>query len=230
VVDQGWIDMESIQHSLQNFIVELQTGQLAGLGYWKYLLLAVLTFFEGPVATLVAAAAASTGLLNPVLVFFSAAAGNLAGDTCWYLLGRLGRKFKIERLTNRVGVNSKQLDRLSRQMQRGAPTVLFFAKLSNSFIVPGLIAAGLSKMSWRRWFLPVLGAEMLWTGTLVVTGYASIEVLDRIKTGLPWIGFLASAVFGLILFGVLRRSASKRRAAELMFAEPDPEKESPCAS
>jgi membrane protein DedA with SNARE-associated domain len=131
-------------------------------------------------------------------------------------LGGLARKFEIERLTRRIGLNPTQLDRLNRKVQRSAPTVLFFAKLFNSFIIPCLIAAGLSKVSWRRWFLPILGAEWLWTGTLVIAGYYSIEILDRVETGLPMISLLASVIFGLIAFAVLWKRIRRRKTAELL--------------
>jgi hypothetical protein len=46
---------------------------------------------EGPIATLLGAAAASAGLMRPVLVFIVAAADNLTADSIWYSLGRAGK-------------------------------------------------------------------------------------------------------------------------------------------
>ena len=49
----------------------LKYGPMAHLGYWNYVLLAILVAVEGPIATLLGAVAASAGLMRPILVFFS---------------------------------------------------------------------------------------------------------------------------------------------------------------
>ena len=60
-----------------NFRPELQMGQVPPfLGIWNYVLLAFLVAVEGPIVTLGGAVAASVGVMNPVLVFIAAAAGN----------------------------------------------------------------------------------------------------------------------------------------------------------
>ena len=68
---------------IREFWSGLIIGQIQQLGNWNYVLLALLTVVEGPIATLLGAMAASTGYLNPELVFVSAATGNLAADTLW---------------------------------------------------------------------------------------------------------------------------------------------------
>ena len=68
--------MNSFIQFIQNFVLVLKSGQLPQLGIWTYLVLAVLVAIEGPVATLLGAAAASAGLMRPGLVFITAAAGN----------------------------------------------------------------------------------------------------------------------------------------------------------
>ena len=75
--------MNSFLQLIQHFILAMKTGQLPQLGYWTYLVLALLVAVEGPVATLLGAAAASAGLMRPGLVFVSAAAGNLTADSLW---------------------------------------------------------------------------------------------------------------------------------------------------
>ncbi len=62
---------------IQDFIQALRSGQLPQLGTWTYILLAALVAVEGPIATLLGAAAASAGLMKPGWVFIAAATGNL---------------------------------------------------------------------------------------------------------------------------------------------------------
>ena len=62
---------------IQQFWAALSSGAIPpGLGYWSYLFIAILAFMEGSVTTLVAAALAGAGVLNPGLVFLSAGIGN----------------------------------------------------------------------------------------------------------------------------------------------------------
>ena len=185
---------------LQNLVSVLRNSQFEQLGYWNYLLLSILVAIEGPVATLLGAVAASAGLMRPVLVFLFAAAGNLAADSLWYALGYAG---KIEWLFHggrRLGVKREYIDRLQRGMRKHTVKILFFAKLSMSFVIPSLIAAGLVKAPWRRWFPALAAAETLWTGSLVLIGYYTTEAIKRVEHGVELFVLIGSALFLVTLF------------------------------
>jgi membrane protein DedA with SNARE-associated domain len=177
----------------------IRTDQLPELGPWTYLLLAVLVAIEGPFATLLGAAAASAHLLRPGLVFVSAAAGNLTADSLWYLLGFLGKSNWIFRMGKKLGVKAEFLERLEKVLRKHSLRILFMAKLTLSFIIPSLIAAGLIRIPWKRWFPAIFAGEMIWTGTLVLIGYFTTEALKRIELG---IGYLAVG-FSVALVGFL---------------------------
>ena len=196
----------NIQTILQNFILFLRDGPMAQWGYWDYVLLSVLVAVEGPVATLLGAVAASAGLLRPWLVFVFASLGNLAADSLWYLLGYLG---KIERLFHsgrRLGVKPELLERLTHGMRKHTVKILFFAKLSVSFVIPSLVAAGLVKAPWRRWFPALLGAETLWTGSLVLIGFYTTEALKHVERGIEYFIIAGSILFLGMLFWLGRHA------------------------
>lgn len=176
------------------------------LGAWSYFVLAILTLLEGPIATLLAASAAATGLMNPLLVFTAAAAGNLGGDTCWFLLGYLGKMEWLARFGHRWGVRPEHLARLQAGMRTNAPGLMFFAKLSNSLIIPALITAGLTRVGWRRWFPAVLAAEMIWTGSLVAIGYLASTSLQQVEKGAAYLSLLALIPCVLLVMGIIRRT------------------------
>jgi membrane protein DedA with SNARE-associated domain len=194
------LHLTNVPTFLQDFLSALSTGPLAQLGYWDYIILSVLVAIEGPIATLLGAVAASAGLMRPVLVFLFAAAGNLAADSLWYTLGYLG---KIEWLFHggrRLGVKREYLDRLQHGMRKHTLKILFFAKLSMSFVIPSLIAAGLVKAPWRRWFPALLAAETLWTGSLVLIGYYTTEALKKVEHGVEVFVTVGSVLFLALLF------------------------------
>ena len=182
----------------------LGPGQTASWGSWAYLILAVLVAVEGPFATLAGALAASTGYLNPILVFVSAGLGNLTADTFWYFLGYFG---KIERLypyLSRLGIKEDYLASLQKDIYTHIHKVLFVAKLTLGFVVPTLMAAGLARVPIKRWFGPRLAAECIWTGGLVLIGYYFGNMIQRIEASLGWISLGGIiVVVGFILYYVI---------------------------
>ena len=175
--------METIIDLLQEIWSDFQRGQLPQLGPWNYLLLSVLMIWQGPIASVFGGAAASAGLLKPGLVFLVGVAGNLTADIVWYTLGRRGN---VERLFERgiLGGHRRHFLKLRRGMQLHGTKALLMAKLSFGLAVPTLVAAGLSRVSWRKWFPVVFIGETIFTGTLVLIGYYATEAIKQVEQGL----------------------------------------------
>jgi membrane protein DedA with SNARE-associated domain len=173
----------------------LKSGQLPELGTWTYLLLALLVAIEGPIATLLGAAAASAGLMRPMPVFFAAAAGNLTADSLWYTVGYLGKTEWILHFGRRLGIRESLINHLKKNMIAHATKVLFLAKITVSFVIPSLIAAGLLRVPWRRWFPALILGETLWTGSLILIGYYTTEALKRVEQGVEYAVLAVSIMF-----------------------------------
>ena len=214
--------MTSFFQLLQNFILAMKSGQLPQLGNWTYLGLAVLVAIEGPVATLLGAVAASAGLMRPWLVFLAAATGNLSADSLWYLLGYAGKLEWAYRFGRRLGVKPKLLERLEQGMCEHAPRILFIAKLTVSFMIPSLIAAGLVKVHWRRWFPSLFAGEMIWTGSLVLIGFYATEAIKRVEKGVEYALLGLSLVF--VLFMLLEGRTLLRKQLNINGTDKDPVK------
>lgn len=180
-------------------------GQIPEWGYWSYLALAVLVAVEGPIATLLGAAAASAGVMRPMLVFIAAAGGNLTADTLWYLAGYMGKIEWFIGIGQRMGLSRPRMEVLQNNMRKHAVKVLFFAKLSMSLMIPSLIAAGLVKARWRRWFPAVFGGEMIWTGALVLIGFYATEAIKRIEQGIEYVILGGTVLFVIFLVVMSRR-------------------------
>ena len=170
---------------------------------WAYILLAFVVAVEGPVTTLAGAVAASTGLLNPMLVFVSASIGNLIADTLWYSLGYLGKIEWAVRYGGWLGIKEQSIARMQKDVQDHIHKILFIAKLTLGFVIPTLIAAGLARVPFKRWFGVLFAAECLWTGSLVLVGYYFGYLIQQIETDLRWLslggGFLFIIIVGLYL-------------------------------
>lgn len=183
-------------------------SMLHPLHAWAYIGLAVLVLVEGPIATLLGAAAAAGGYLKPGWVFVAAAGGNMVGDNLWYLLGYLGKMEWLVKYGSWLGVRRDQIYRLENGIQKHALKILFVAKLTLGFMVPALIATGLARIPWKRWIGVLTLAEFIWTGALVVGGYYFGQYLKRMEQGLQILTILGVVIFLalLIRFVITRRS------------------------
>jgi membrane-associated protein len=201
--------MESLIEAVQHFWADLQNGQVLELGYWTYIVLALCNMVQGPLVTLLGAAAASAGLLRPSLVFIASIAGHLAADIVWYSLGHAG---KIEWFSRLLPRYRKHMGKLERAMHRNARKILLMAKFSTGLAVPALIAAGLTRIRWRRWFPIVLVGEVLWTGILMFAGYYATEaIIRRAGWGMLALAVGILAIFLLMLFLVIPRALRRNQ-------------------
>jgi membrane protein DedA with SNARE-associated domain len=217
--------VDAILRFILEFPQYVQSGQFPNLGPLNYLVLFALVAVEGPVCTLLGAAAASAGLMRPGWVFVSAASGNMTADLIWYSLGYAGKIEWVLHSGRWLGVRRSQLERLRRGMADHAPKILFFAKLSMVLMIPSLLAAGLAKSPWRRWFPFLLLGETIWTGSLVLLGYYATEAIKRVEADVKVAALAASVGLLFLLLYLVRRSI--RGGKTLGESEPDGLQDSP---
>ncbi len=175
------------------------------LGDWKYLILGLLVAVEGPFATLLAAAAAAGGLMRLDGVFIAASLGNLSADTLWYSLGYLGKIEWLLRPGRFFGFQKKDLQQLEKKIHQHAPKILFIAKITSSLIIPSLVAAGIARVPWKRWFPFVATGEVIWTGSLVLLGYYAGESIGLIQKDLQIFVVISAVVILSVLIWMARR-------------------------
>lgn len=207
--------MNILINLFDNFKMGLESGQAQPLGLWSYFLLAVLVAVEGPIVTLLGAAAAAGGFLRPERVFVAASIGNLAADSGWYMLGYLGNTNWLKRYGRWFKIHPAQIDWLEGKIKQHTIKILFVAKLTLSMALPALIATGMARVSWRRWFSAVFVAECIWTGSLVLGGYYLSQSIKTLETGVQVaaLGFAALALLGLI--GYIKKHAPRFNEEQL---------------
>jgi membrane protein DedA with SNARE-associated domain len=204
--------MDNLLNTIEHFWLILQTGQVPHWGFRNYLLLIPLIMVEGPIATTLAAVAASAGYLNVKAVFIVAAFSNLLADLLWYSVGYAGKTEWALRLGRPFGLRQRHLNLVQHGFSEQAPRLLVLAKLTSAFTIPMLIAAGLSKLPFKRWLPSYIVAEAIWTGLLVVIGYHATTALLHINQGLQSLGIASAAIFAVIAIVVLRHAIQSRQA------------------
>jgi len=193
--------METIIEFVQELWSTIHSGGWPELGIWSYVLLALLVATEGPISTLLGAAAAAAGILDIRFVFISAFLGNVLGDCLWYSVGYLNNLKSIYRWGRWLGLRSHHLDRLELEMHTHATKLIALSKLAIGLIIPTLVAAGLARVPWRRWFPLVLMIEVGWTIVMVNLGYHSTGVIKQLERSIQVVGVIVLvAVIGAIVW------------------------------
>ena len=182
---------------------------LAVMGGWSYVLLFILVFVEGPTATLAGAVAAGSGFLDPLVVFAVSAAANLSADSFWYSLGRWGRQVNLLRWARKAGVKEETLAYYEANMRNHGLKILLAAKLTLSFAVPALIAAGLTHVPWRKAILVLASAETLWSGGLVLAGFYLGHQLAHLEQGLQIAGVVGGILFIILLIVLFKHQRGR---------------------
>ena len=187
-----------------------------------YLLVAALVFgetalflgfiFPGETAVIIAGVVASQGRVNIgvlcVIVVVAAASGECVG----YAIGaRYGKRlFSLPLIRRRRTAMEAALKALGK---RGAMYV-FVGRFTAFFraVMPAL--AGMSKMSYRRFFIANLLSALLWGVGYSLLGYFAGGALNQIENSASWVGIavlvLMILVIAALYFHKRRREAANR--------------------
>ena len=202
--------MNAITDILDTILNLLSSQGLQEWGAWSYPLLVVLVIIEGPVVTLLAAAAASLGYMRLPLVMVSALVGSAIADTLWYYLGYIHAEERILRYGRWLGLRRHHVEQLQLEMQQHAPKLLFVAKFVSLLATPTLIAAGMARVPFRRWFPIVFLGELIWVAVLAFIGFRAAEVVRQVELGLHYLPLVGGLALLILLPLVARRLKSGR--------------------
>jgi membrane protein DedA with SNARE-associated domain len=207
--------MGQITALFHNIWAILHFGRLETLGNWNYIILSLLVLIEGPVATILAAAFASVGLLNPLLVFISASLGNLVADSLWYFVGLKGN---FEWFLNNIPwlkKESKFIEELKIEIHNNAFKYIALTKLTLSFSIPGLIAAGIVRIPYIKVLKILLSIEFIWTGGLVFLGYYFGQYISKLTIGIRIISSAIAFIFFILILSYIHKHYSKKWEKDL---------------
>lgn len=184
---------------IEQFWAQLQNGQVTQLGTLAYFLLLLGVMIEGPVTTMLGAAAAAMGYLQVELVFAIAVLGNLLADTVWYMVGRF---FQVEWLQRIAGKHQDKIAILTDGMRQHDRKIIFMAKLSAGLAIASFIAAGMVGIRYLRWIPISLLGELIWSGGLVLVGFFAAQFVWQVNGGMqllalltPFVGMVAAVWF-----------------------------------
>lgn len=175
----------------------LQHGAALPLGNWNYLLLFVFVIIQGTLVKLMAGAVVADHFLNLYLVIVVSISASLIADIIWFRVGSVGN---IQRVFKRRSPKQrKTIEVLQKGMQQHYFKILFIGKMSAGLAIPANLAAGMSKISWRRWLPPILLGEGIYTSMLILIGFFARNSLKQVNETLQIAGVGVSIIILLFL-------------------------------
>jgi membrane protein DedA with SNARE-associated domain len=191
-----WID------TIRELLINFRAGIYPDMGTWSYVVLAVLVATEGPLSTLIGASASAAGYLDWRYVLLATVVGNVAGDCLWYSIGYMGKMEWLYEHGRWFGMRPHHVARLEREMRAHARKLIIFAKIAYGLIVPTLVAAGLARVPWRKWFPVVFLVETLWSILLVWIGFHTTAYIQDFEQTIHAIG--VAVLVAVVVFFVMR--------------------------
>ncbi len=189
-------------------------GSLAILiAKYGYLILFPVAFFEGPIVTIAAGFFVSLGYINLLPAYFIIVVGDLAGDCVHYLIGYKGGEKFIAKWGKYLKIEASDVTPLENQFKKRGGVLLLTGKILHGIGGAFLVAAGIVKMSFRKFFIYNLAGTLIKSMALLLVGFyfgAALGAIDSFLSKLVVI-LTGSAIVLLIIYLLYFRKNGKNK-------------------
>jgi membrane protein DedA with SNARE-associated domain len=159
---------------------------------------------EGPILTVLTGFVASLGYLNPFVAYGVILAGDVVGDSVLYLLGRSANNRISLRILKFLKIAPAHLLVVKEQIERHPKKILLASKFLYGAGGIGLVAAGFSRFSFRRYVLINLLGSAFQALILILIGYYFGQAYTSIKTYIDYWAVIGSVIFMVGYFLLFR--------------------------
>jgi membrane-associated protein len=177
----------------------------------KYPLISVGAFAEGPVVMIATGFLLKQHLLKWVPLVIALIVGDLLGDILWYCVGRYGAEPIMRKYGKWLGFTPKMFEKLKGLFLNHHTYILLISKITLGFgLAKGvLMAAGASKVPFKKFILLNLIGEMVLVAALLLVGYFFGNVYELIPHNYKVI-FVILLIAGVIV-GLITLSRKTKR-------------------
>ncbi len=121
---------------------------------------------------LLTGALTALGHLNIWLLTISAIIGSIAGACCAYTLGKWKGQGILRRIAALFRMDAKKMSIAENWFQKSGAWMIFFSRMTPYVRPYACFPAGISRMSFQRFFIAALVGSIIWCITLVRIGAA----------------------------------------------------------
>jgi membrane protein DedA with SNARE-associated domain len=165
----------------------LDLGHIKTIGYPLMLLVMIL---EGPVATLLAAFAASLGFFNIYLVFILSMLGDITGDIILYIIGYTGGARALAKAENILKIKPALVIKMEKLFQNHGKKTIFAVKSTTGLCWITFIAAGAMRMNFHKFLWGSFWGGIIWSTFLIIAGYFFGYAFETINEYIKYAGFI----------------------------------------
>jgi len=184
------------------------------IGYPTMLFLMII---EGPIATVLAAFAASLGFFNAYLVFSLSMLGDVLGDMILYSIGFYGGMRSLEKSQKFLKIKTATLEKIEKLFSKHGKKIIFAIKSTTGLCWITFIAAGAFKMKFKDFFWSSVLGGIVWSGFLVVIGYFFGFAFKKINSWLSYAQYAAIIVFiAFLVFYAVVTWYKKRQSKNIL--------------
>jgi len=149
-----------------------------------------LMIVEGPIATLLAAFAASLGFFNIFIVFILSMAGDIIGDVMLYSIGYFGGMRIINQITKFLRIKKELIEKIRKHFTRHGKRTIFAVKSTTGLCWITFLLAGSVKMDFVKFLSGSFWGGIIWSSFLVVTGYFFGYAFEQINNYITYAGLI----------------------------------------
>ncbi|MDE2188180.1 MAG: DedA family protein [Patescibacteria group bacterium] len=158
-------------------------GFVQNHNYWSYFIIALASFAEGPILAMICGVLYKLALVPFTPIYIALMAGDLIGDTFWYWIGRkFGHPF-IRRFGKYFSLTESGVASVTHVFHKYQNSILLFSKMTMGlgFALVTLVTAGIVKLPFRKYILLNFIGQFVWTGFLLLVGYALGDLYIQIN-------------------------------------------------
>ncbi|MES2775053.1 MAG: DedA family protein [Bacteroidota bacterium] len=178
---------------------------------YKYAILFPFAIFEGPIVTVLAGFLSSMGTINPFLALLIIVPGDITGDTLYYFLGRFGRTGWLHRISNKLGLTDKKLERAEAYFSSNPHKAIPLSKVILGVGVAGLFLAGRSGFPYYRFIAICAITSAVQCSIYMCLGYFFGYAYLQINEALNYVAATSIVIAVLLALFFIIRSKLKTK-------------------
>lgn len=187
------------------------------LGYIKtigYPLMLLVMIVEGPIATILAAFAASLGFFNVFIVLTLSILGDILGDVILYTIGYFGGNRALVKAEKILKIKPAIVAKLERLFQAHGKKTIFAVKSTTGLCWITFIVAGTIQMKFKDFITASFLGGIIWSGFLVMMGYFFGYAFEEINNYIKYAGMLI--FFSAVIFYIIIVLYKKRQSGQIL--------------
>jgi len=175
---------------------------------YKYLILLPVAILEGPFAAIIAGFLASSNVFNIFVVYVIIVLGDMIGDSFYYFLGRLSGSSVVKH-GRHIGVTHEKLENAKKYFANYHHKALVISKLAYGIGISGLVAAGVLKISYKKFMKTCLFIALIQSAFLLsmgfLFGHAYLQIGNYFNVYAKIVSAIIFIFIGCLIFSKLKR-------------------------